>query len=92
MSTTARHILSGSAAGLAAAVHHIATSTAALVGVVGWAAVSYLDGQATEFVIAAALGSLLCVEWLRAEFFGAPFTACPLCTLVRRGARKEITK
>ncbi|MFF5809078.1 hypothetical protein [Streptomyces sp. NPDC012746] len=92
MSTTARHVLSRPAAGLAAAVHHIATSTAALVGVVGWAAVSYLDGRTTEAVIAAALGSLLCAEWLRAEFRGAPFTACPLCTLARRGARKEITQ
>ncbi|MGW5851994.1 hypothetical protein ACWFQ8_29290 [Streptomyces sp. NPDC055254] len=92
MSTTARHILSDSAAGLAATVHHVATSTAALVAVVGWAAVSYLDGRAAEALAAAALGSLMCAEWLRAHVRGIPFTACPLCSINRWGARKEITK
>ncbi|MEU2395064.1 hypothetical protein [Streptomyces sp. NPDC007369] len=87
MTSSARRRPSATA-GLAA-VHHLATSAAILAAVAGWAAVSYLSGRAVEFLIAAALGSLLCIESLRAEFVGRPFPTCPLCTRTSRGTCKE---
>ncbi|MGN9821898.1 hypothetical protein ACTMUQ_42300 [Streptomyces sp. SD11] len=89
MITTARRVLVVSAAGLAAAVHHIATGALVLFLLADWFVVSVIAGHAGQAITAAVVGALLAAEGIRADRFGRPFPHCPLCTLARRGARKE---
>ncbi|MFJ1664613.1 hypothetical protein [Streptomyces anthocyanicus] len=81
-----------SAAGLAAAVHHIATSALVLFLAADWFVVSVIAGHTGQAITAAAVGTLLAAEGIRADRVGRPFPHCPICPLVRRGARKETAK
>ncbi|MER8039378.1 hypothetical protein [Streptomyces hydrogenans] len=89
---TARRFLAVSAAGIAAAVHHIVTGTAALVLTAGWLVVSLAAGHVGQGIAAGTVGLILAAESIRADRFGTPH--CPLCTLARprRAARKETAK
>ncbi|WP_098019197.1 hypothetical protein [Streptomyces sp. b62] len=92
MTALARRVLVVSVAGLAAALHHIATGALVLFLLADWFVVSLIAGHAGQALTAAAVGALLAAEGIRADRFGRPFPHCPLCTLARRGARKEIAK
>ncbi|MEU4986644.1 hypothetical protein [Streptomyces sp. NPDC021969] len=95
MIAVARRALVVSAAGIAAAVHHIATGALTLFLVADWFAVSLIAGHEGQATTAAAVGLVLAVEGIRAARFGRPFPHCPLCFLARRprrAARKETAK
>ncbi|GHH56140.1 hypothetical protein [Streptomyces candidus] len=87
---TVRRVLAVSTRGALAAVHHIATSAAALFVLAAWFVVSLIAGHAGQAITAAAVGTLLAAESIRADRVGRPFPHCPMCTFARRGARKEI--
>ncbi|MEU6467460.1 hypothetical protein [Streptomyces sp. NPDC046976] len=90
--TAARRVLTVSTCGLLAAVHHIATSAVSLFVLADWFIVSVIAGHAGQALTAAAVGTLLAAEAIRADRIGRPFPHCPICPLVRRGSRKEIAK
>ncbi|MEV7842058.1 MULTISPECIES: hypothetical protein [Streptomyces] len=95
MTAVARRVLVVSAAGLAAAVHHIATGALVLFLLADWFVVSLIAGHAGQAITAAVVGTLLAAESIRADRFGRlhPFPHCPLCfTARRRAARKEIAE
>ncbi|MER7316272.1 hypothetical protein [Streptomyces halstedii] len=89
---TARRILAVSTCGILAAVHHIATGALVLFLAADWFVVSLIAGHAGQAITAAAVGTLLAAEGIRADRIGRPFPHCPLCLLAPRGARKEIAK
>ncbi|MFD4020626.1 hypothetical protein [Streptomyces sindenensis] len=84
-----RRVLVVSASGLAAAVHHIATSALVLFLAADWLVVSVIAGHTGQAITAAAVGAVLAAEAIRADRVGRPFPRCPICPLTRRGARKE---
>ncbi|MFB7012320.1 MULTISPECIES: hypothetical protein [unclassified Streptomyces] len=92
MTAAARRVLAVSTYGLLAAVHHIATSAVTLFVLADWFVVSTIAGNAGQAITAATVGLLLAAEGIRAARVGRPFPHCPICPLVRRGARKEITQ
>ncbi|MEH0424758.1 hypothetical protein [Streptomyces sp. B21-083] len=89
---TARRLLTVSTCGILAAVHHIATGAVVLFLAADWFVVSLIAGHTGQALTAAAVGTLLAAEGIRADRVGRPFPHCPLCLLAPRGARKEITK
>lgn len=93
---TARRILAVSAAGIAAAVHHIATGTVVLFLAADWFVIALIAGHTGQAITAATVGLVLAAEAIRADRYGRPFPHCPLCFLARprprRAARKEIAK
>ncbi|MFD8155335.1 MULTISPECIES: hypothetical protein [Streptomyces] len=94
MIAVARRVLVVSAAGIAAAVHHIATGALTLFLLVDWFAVALIAGHQGQAITAATVGVVLAAEGIRADRFGRPFPHCPLCFLARprRAARKETAK
>ncbi|EST17953.1 MULTISPECIES: hypothetical protein [Streptomyces] len=92
MTAAVRRVLVVSVAGTAAAVHHIATSAVVLFLAADWFVVSVIAGHAGQAITAATVGVLLAAEGIRADRVGRPFPHCPVCPLVRRGARKETAK
>ncbi|WP_137235502.1 hypothetical protein [Streptomyces sp. BPSDS2] len=92
MTAVVRRVLVVSVSGTAAAVHHIATSAAVLFLAADWFVVSLIAGLTGQAITAAAVGTLLAAESIRADRLGRPFPHCPLCFTARRrrASRKEI--
>ncbi|MFI9005499.1 hypothetical protein [Streptomyces sp. NPDC053541] len=96
MTATARRFPAVSAAGIAAAAHHIATGTAALTLTAGWFVASLAAEHVGQGIAAGTVGLVLGAESIRADRLGRTFPHCPLCTPARprprRAARKETAK
>lgn len=80
------------AVGLLAAIHHVITTRAVLLGLTLASLLALLADRTDMFAVALVAAALVTAEGVRVEATGRAFRACPLCTLARRGTRKESSK
>ncbi|WP_331720089.1 hypothetical protein OG762_51575 (plasmid) [Streptomyces sp. NBC_01136] len=80
------------AVGLFAAVHHVITTRAVLLGLTIAALLGLLADRMDVFGVTLAAAALITAEAVRAESAGRPFASCPLCALTRWGTHKESSK